>query len=54
LAPGEAKTVTLAIDPKFLSVFDEQKDNWVLLAGQYKFFVGRSSRDTPLTATVSR
>jgi beta-glucosidase len=54
LAPGESKTVTLAIDPKFLSVFDEQKDGWVLLPGQYKFFAGGSSRNTPLTANVSR
>jgi beta-glucosidase len=54
LAPGESKTVTLPIDPKFLSVFDEQKDSWVLLPGQYKFFAGGSSRSTPLTATVSR
>ena len=54
LAPGESKTVTLAIDPKFLSIFDEQKDDWVLLPGQYKFFAGGSSRSTPLTANVSR
>jgi beta-glucosidase len=54
LAPGESKTVTLPIDPKFLSIFDEQKDGWVLLPGQYKFFAGGSSRSTPLTANVSR
>jgi beta-glucosidase len=54
LAPGESKTVTLAIDPKFLSIFDEQKDGWSLLPGQYKFFAGGSSRSTPLTANVSR
>jgi beta-glucosidase len=52
LAPGESKTVTLAIEPKFLSIFNEQKDDWELLAGEYKFFVGGSSRTTPLTATV--
>ncbi|MGD0500219.1 MAG: glycoside hydrolase family 3 C-terminal domain-containing protein [Bryobacteraceae bacterium] len=53
LAPGASKTVTLKLDPKFLSIFDEQKDDWSLLPGQYKFFVGGSSRSTPLTATVS-
>ena len=52
LAPGESKTVTLAIDPKFLSIFNEEKDGWELLAGEYQFFVGGSSRATPLTATV--
>ena len=52
LAPGESKTVTLAIEPKFLSIFNEQKNDWELLGGEYKFFVGGSSRATPLTATV--
>jgi beta-glucosidase len=52
LAPGESKTVTLAIDPKFLSIFNEQKDGWELLPGDYRFFVGGSSRSTPLTASV--
>jgi beta-glucosidase len=54
LAPGEAKTVTLKLDPKFLSIFNEQKDDWELLAGQYTLFVGGSSRSLPLTATVNR
>jgi beta-glucosidase len=54
LGPGESKTVTLAIEPKFLSIFNEQKDDWELLSGEYKFFVGGSSRQTPLTATVAR
>src|SRR5271165_660005 len=54
LAPGESKTVTLAIEPKFLSIFDEQKNDWSLLPGEYKFLAGGSSRSTPLTATVNR
>jgi len=54
LAPGESKTVTLAIEPKFLSIFNEEKDDWELLSGEYKIFVGGSSRQTPLTATVKR
>jgi len=52
LGPGESKTVTLKLDPKFLSIFNEQKDGWELLPGEYRFFVGGSSRSTPLTATV--
>ena len=54
LAPGESKTVTLAIEPKFLSIFDEDKNDWSLLPGEYKFLAGGSSRSTPLTATVNR
>ena len=54
LAPGESKTVTLAIDPKFLSIFNEQKHGWELLPGEYQFLVGGSSRSAPLTAIVKR
>jgi beta-glucosidase len=28
LAAGESKTVTLPIDPKFLSIFNEQSSTW--------------------------
>jgi beta-glucosidase len=54
LAPGESKTVTLALDPKFLSIFNVQRDGWELLSGEYKIFVGGSSREAPLTATVRK
>jgi beta-glucosidase len=54
LAPGEARTVTVKLEPKFLSIFNEQKDDWELLSGEYKFFVGGSSRNTALTASVKR
>jgi beta-glucosidase len=54
LAAGEQKTVTLAIKSKFLSIFNEQQDGWELMAGEYKFFVGGSSRNTPLTALVKK
>ena len=54
LAPGEEKTIALKIDPKYLSIFNEQKDDWELLTGEYKIFVGGSSDNTPLTASVRR
>jgi hypothetical protein len=44
----------LKIDPKYLSIFNEQKDDWEFLPGQYTFFVGGSSRSLPLTATAQR
>ncbi len=53
LAPGESNTVTLKIDPKYVSVFDEQKDGWQLLPGDYKVLVGPSSVETPLTGGFS-
>jgi beta-glucosidase len=52
LTPGEAKTVTLRIDPLYLSIFSVEKDDWRLLPGDYKVFVGGSAQDLPLTATV--
>ncbi|MGA2117152.1 MAG: glycoside hydrolase family 3 C-terminal domain-containing protein [Bryobacteraceae bacterium] len=54
LAPGEQKSVTLTLEPKFLSIFNEQKDAWELLPGEYKFFVGGSSRNTPLATLVAK
>ena len=52
LAPGESKTVTVAADPRVMSIFDEQKNAWSLLPGAYKIFVGPSSAETPLNATL--
>jgi beta-glucosidase len=52
LNPGEAKTVSLTLDPLFLSVFNADKDSWQLAPGDYRVLVGGSSRSLPLTATV--
>ncbi len=54
LSPGEVKTVTLKLDPKFLSIFNEDKDDWELLSGDYRIFVGGASDSTPLSAPVRR
>ena len=53
LAPGESKTITLDLNPHYLSIFNEQKDAWELLPGDYKVMVGGSSRDLPLSGTFS-
>ena len=44
----------MKLEPKFLSIFNEAKDDWELLAGDYRIFVGGSSDDTPLSALVRR
>jgi beta-glucosidase len=54
LNPGESKTVTLPLEPKLLSIFNETANDWQLLPGEYRFFVGGSSRQTPLTAAFRR
>jgi beta-glucosidase len=53
LNPGEKHSVTVEIDPKYLSIFDEQKNDWSLLPGDYTIMVGGSSVDLPLKGTVS-
>ncbi|HLY42498.1 MAG TPA: glycoside hydrolase family 3 C-terminal domain-containing protein [Terracidiphilus sp.] len=53
LAPGEKKTVTVSVDHKYLSIFDESKDDWSLIPGDYTIMVGGSSQDLPLRTTVS-
>jgi beta-glucosidase len=53
LNAGEKKTVTVEIDPKYLSIFDEQKDGWTLVPGDYTILVGGSSQSLPLKDGVS-
>jgi len=53
LTPGESKTVTLALDPHYLTIFNGDKDEWGLVPGRYEVLVGGSSRTTPLSGTFS-
>lgn len=53
LNPGEKRNVTVEIDPKYLSIFDEQKNDWSLLPGEYTIMVGGSSDNLPLKSTVN-
>jgi beta-glucosidase len=53
LEAGEKRTVTVEIDPKYLSIFDEAKDAWTLVPGEYTILVGGSSQDLPLKGMVS-
>jgi beta-glucosidase len=53
LQPGEEKTVTVTLDSRVLSIFDDQKNQWKTLPGAYRVAAGTSSADTPLTATFN-
>ncbi len=53
LEPKEKRAVTVEVDPKYLSIFDEQKDGWTLLPGEYTIMVGGSSDKLPLKTTVN-
>ena len=52
LKPGEKKVVEVEIDPKYLSIFDEAKDAWTVVPGDYTLMVGGSSDKLPLKATI--
>jgi beta-glucosidase len=45
--------VTVEIDPKYLSIFDEEKNAWTLLPGDYTLMVGGSSQSLPLKAVIN-
>jgi len=52
LAAGERKTVHVELEPLALETFDEAKDAWQRLPGEYAVSVGDSSRDLPLKESV--
>ncbi len=51
LAPGESQEVAVSIEPRELAIFDVAHNAWQIVPGEYRVFVGGSSRDTPLTQT---
>jgi len=53
LNAGETKTVEVEIDPKYLSIFDDAKNAWSLVPGDYTIMAGGSSDKLPLKATIS-
>jgi beta-glucosidase len=48
LKAGESKVVSISIDPKYLSIYDEAGGEWKIMPGSYPFMVGGSSQDLPL------
>jgi beta-glucosidase len=51
LGPGETKTVSLALTPAELRLLDRDL-HWVVVPGDFKVMVGRSSADLPLQGTL--
>ena len=52
LAPGEAKSITIGMNPLTLSIFDVAKNSFVIVPGNYTILAGGSSADTPLRIDV--
>ena len=53
LQPGESQTLTMSIPVRDLASFDESGSQWVSEAGNYTFRIGNSSRNLPLSATLT-
>ncbi len=53
LKPGESKEVTVDVNPKYLSIYNVEKNGWQLLSGEYNFMVGGSSQNLPLKQSVN-
>jgi beta-glucosidase len=51
LKPGEEKLLTIVLDPRILTVFDEQTNALKTASGEYHVRAGASSADTPLSGT---
>lgn len=53
IAPGKRVTVEFDLTRRDLSVWDTTRQNWKLQSGTYAVYVGGSSRNLPLTKTLS-
>ncbi len=53
LEPGETQTVEIELPVNSLAYYEVSESAWVLEGLQYEVHVGRSSRDLPLSATLT-
>ena len=53
LAPGETKHVTLILDARAFSYWDEAAHKWTIDPGKFVILVGDSSENTPLHADLT-
>lgn len=53
IASGKSESVSFTLTRRDLSSWDVNAQQWALQDGEYKVYVGRSSRDLPLTTSFS-
>lgn len=53
ISPGQTTTVEFDLMRRDLSIWDVATQQWHLQSGNYKIYVGASSRILPLTGTLS-
>lgn len=52
LEPGQTRTVTIDLDSRAFSYWEQRINDWYAEEGNYTVYVGTSSRDLPLTASI--
>jgi beta-glucosidase len=52
LARGEARTVTVAADPRLLARYDAEAGRWRIAGGTHRVALGRAADDLVLAAEV--
>jgi beta-glucosidase len=52
MEPGEAKRVTIPLQPERLAYYHDRYQRWVIEAGEYEVLVGASAADIKLTARM--
>jgi beta-glucosidase len=52
LAPGESKTITIPLDPHFISVWDTPNNHWKLVPGDYELHVSSASDQPQLKGVI--
>lgn len=53
LKPHETRRVTVTLDPRAFSIWDDAAKRWTVVAGEHRILVGDSSRNLPLQASVT-
>ena len=53
LAPGGSAALSITVDPRLLSTYDEGAAGWRIAPGMYDVWLGESAADTSLSAEVS-
>ncbi len=53
LEPGESKTISVHVEPLFLSIYNVDRNAFQLVPGKYTIWAGNSSRDLPLNEAVT-
>jgi beta-glucosidase len=52
LSPGRSAALSITVDPRLLSTFDEAGEGWRMAPGTYDVWLGDSSADTRLSTRV--